>query len=87
MKKLEPHLAPTTESAQTPPDPARHELKRELAAERGRSLGILFRPRRAAVEPSGAVLRLALERRGAAVRVTLLKGRGARGVVELDPQA
>lgn len=64
------------------------EIRRlQLAAERGRSLGILFRPRRAATEPSAAVLRLALERRGAAVRVTLLKGRGARGVVELDPQA
>jgi hypothetical protein len=32
------------------------------------------------------VLRLALERRGARVRVTLLKGRGARGVVEINPQ-
>ena len=64
------------------------EIRRlQLAAERGRSLGVLFRPRRAADEPSGAVLRLALERRGAAVRITLLKGRGARGVVELDPQA
>jgi len=64
------------------------EIRRlQLAAERGRSLGVLFRPRRAANEPSGAVLRLALERRGAAVRITLLKGRGARGVVELDPQA
>jgi len=64
------------------------EIRRlQLAAERGRSLGVLFRPRRAAKEPSGAVLRLALERRGAAVRITLLKGRGARGVVELDPQA
>ena len=63
------------------------EIRRlQLAAERGRSLGVLFRPRRAANEPSGAVLRLALERRGAAVRITLLKGRGARGVVELDPQ-
>jgi cell division inhibitor SulA/protein ImuA len=64
------------------------EIRRlQLAAERGRSLGVLFRPRRAAKEPSGAVLRLALERRGVAVRITLLKGRGARGVVELDPQA
>lgn len=63
------------------------EIRRlQLAAERGRSLGVLFRPRRAANEPSAAVLRLALERRGTAVRITLLKGRGARGVVELDPQ-
>ena len=64
------------------------EIRRlQLAAERGRSLGVLFRPRRAARESSAAVLRLALERRGAAMRVTLLKGRGARGVVELHCEA
>src|SRR5579864_6100570 len=67
--------------------PRPREVRRlQLAAERGRSLGVLFRPPRAAREPSAAVLRLALERRGAGVRVTLLKGRGARGVVEINPQ-
>jgi protein ImuA len=67
--------------------PRPREIRRlQLAAERGRSLGVLFRPPRAAREPSAAVLRLALERRGAGVRVTLLKGRGARGVVEINPQ-
>jgi cell division inhibitor SulA/protein ImuA len=67
--------------------PRPREIRRlQLAAERGRSLGVLFRPQRAAREPSAAVLRLALERRGAGMRVTMLKGRGARGVVEIDPQ-
>ena len=50
----------------------------QLAAERGRTLGVLFRPRRAAQEASTAVLRLGLEPRGAGVRITLLKGRSAR---------
>jgi cell division inhibitor SulA/protein ImuA len=49
----------------------------QLAAERGRTLGVLFRPRRAARETSSAVLRLSLEPAAAGVRITLLKGRGA----------
>ena len=56
----------------------------QLAAERGRTLGVLFRPRRAAHQSSAAVLRLSVEARASGVRVTLLKGRGARGVVELE---
>jgi hypothetical protein len=57
----------------------------QLAAERGRTLGVLFRPRRAARESCAAALRLSVEAHAAALRVTLLKGRGARGVVELTP--
>jgi cell division inhibitor SulA/protein ImuA len=56
-----------------------HEIRRlQLAAERGRTLGILFRPRRAASESSTAVLRLGLEPLRTGVRVTLLKGRSTR---------
>ncbi|HKD54326.1 MAG TPA: hypothetical protein VKB72_08880 [Steroidobacteraceae bacterium] len=52
------------------------EIRRlQLAAERGRTLGVLFRPRRAACESSPAVLRLGLEPLCTGVRVTLLKGR------------
>src|ERR1700732_2820600 len=65
--------------------PKAREIRRlQLAAERGRTLGVLFRPRRAARETSPAVLRLALEPLAAGVRITLLKGRGAwRGVLDL----
>jgi protein ImuA len=68
---------------------ARRSLPREtrrlqLAAERGRTLGVLFRPRGAARQASAAVLRLGLEPTGAGVRVTLLKGRSTRrGAIEL----
>jgi hypothetical protein len=55
------------------------ELRRlQLAAECGRTLGVLFRPRRFARETSAAVLRLALEPRDAGLRITLLKGPGTR---------
>jgi hypothetical protein len=50
----------------------------QLAAERGRTLGVLFRPRRAAREASGAVLRLSVEPLAVGVRLTILKGRSAR---------
>lgn len=57
----------------------------QLAAERGRTLGALFRPLRAACEPSGAVLRLAIEPTAQGGRVTLLKSRGGlRGAVDLS---
>ncbi len=56
----------------------------QLAAERGRTLGVLFRPRRAAREGSAAVLRLSLEPLAAGVRLTLIKGRSPhRGVLDL----
>lgn len=66
--------------------PKPRELRRlQLAAERGRTLGVLFRPRRAARETSPAVLRLGLTPLAAGVRVTLLKGRGAvRSTIELS---
>ena len=64
--------------------PQPRDIRRlQLAAERGRTLGVLFRPRRAARESSAAALRVGVEACGHGVRVTLLKGRGARGVVEL----
>ena len=50
----------------------------QLAAERGRSLGVLFRPRRVSREASAAVLRLSVEPLTAGVRLTILKGRSAR---------
>jgi cell division inhibitor SulA/protein ImuA len=49
----------------------------QLAAERGRTLGVLFRPRRAAREASAAVLRLSVEPLAAGVRLAILKGRCA----------
>jgi hypothetical protein len=65
--------------------PKPRELRRlQLAAERGRTLGVLFRPRSAAREASPAVLRLGLTPLAGGVRVTLLKSRGAdRGTLEL----
>lgn len=50
-----------------------------LAAERGRALGVLLRPGHLCREPSGAMLRLALEpsaERPGTGRVTILKSRG-----------
>jgi cell division inhibitor SulA/protein ImuA len=56
-----------------------------LAAQRGKTLGVLFRPLRAAEESSAAILRLTLEACPAGARVTLLKSRGgARGPVEIS---
>jgi len=65
--------------------PQPRELRRlQLAAERGHTLGVLFRPRRALRQPSAAVLRLGLEPAGDGVRVTLLKGRSTRrGAIDL----
>lgn len=61
------------------------ELRRlKLAAERGAALGVLIRPHCAAVEPSAAVLRMAIERTATHLRLRLLKGRGLSPcVVEL----
>ncbi len=56
-----------------------------LAAERGDTLGVLFRPREAARDSSPAVLRVAVEPAAPGARVTLLKSRGgARGSIELS---
>ncbi|MBV8495173.1 MAG: translesion DNA synthesis-associated protein ImuA [Gammaproteobacteria bacterium] len=66
--------------------PKPRDIRRlQLAAERGRTLGVLFRPRRAAREASAAVLRLGLEVAGNGVRVTLVKSRSARrGTLDLS---
>lgn len=65
---------------------ASRSLRRlQLATERGRTLGVLFRALRSAREASPAMLRLAVEPLHEGVRVTLLKSRGgARGVIELS---
>jgi protein ImuA len=67
-------------------DPRSREIRRlQLAAERGKTLGVLFRPQRAARQSSPAVLRMAVESRPTGVRLTLLKSRGgARGSVEVE---
>ena len=73
---------------------ARAIRRLQLAAERGKSLGVLFRPLRAARESSAAVLRVVVEpvangklADGAVsdgARITLLKSRGgARGSIDL----
>ena len=55
-----------------------------LAAERGDTLGVLFRPREAERDSSPAVLRIVVEPTSLGARVTLLKSRGgARGAIEL----
>jgi hypothetical protein len=55
-----------------------------LAAERGATLGVLFRPWAAARYSSPAALRIAVEPAARGARVTLLKSRGgARGAIEL----
>ena len=59
--------------------PKPRDIRRlQLAAERGRALGVLFRPRRAARESSAAMLRLSVEPLSAGIRLTILKGRTAR---------
>jgi hypothetical protein len=66
--------------------PGAREVRRlQLAAERGKTLGVLFRPQRAARESSPAILRLSVEPVGSrGVRLTLLKSRGGgRGSIEL----
>jgi hypothetical protein len=66
---------------------ARDIRRLQLAAERGRTLGILFRSRRAAREPSPAALRLIVEPSKAVggVRVSLLKSRGGiPGPIEIE---
>jgi len=63
---------------------ARAIRRLQLAAERGRALGVLFRSRQAARESSHALLRMSLEPAAHGVRVTLLKSRGGRrGSIEL----
>lgn len=65
--------------------PRARDLRRlQLAAERGRTLGVLFRTLRASRESSPAVLRLMLEPAEQGARITLLKSRGGRrGSIEV----
>ena len=68
--------------------PRPKEIRRlQLAAERGRTLGVLFRPQEAARESSYAALRMTINPCAHGVRVTLLKSKGGvRGSVELTLQ-
>lgn len=55
-----------------------------LAAQRGGTLGVVFRPSQAAQEASPAVLRMAVAPLAGGARVRLLKSRGgARGAIDL----
>ncbi len=67
--------------------PRPREIRRlQLAAERGKTLGVLFRPRRAVRESSPAMLRVAVEPAAHGTRLPFLKSRGgARGSIELAP--
>ena len=69
--------------------PRAKEIRRlQLAAERGRTLGVLFRPLQAARQSSHAVVRMAIEPATRGIRLTVLKSRGGvRGSLELDWQA
>jgi protein ImuA len=66
--------------------PRAKQIRRlQLAAERGRALGVLFRPLRAARESSHAALRLAIEPSTYGVRINLFKSKGGvRGSVDLE---
>jgi hypothetical protein len=66
--------------------PRAKDIRRlQLAAERGRTLGILFRTMSAARESSAAILRLVLQPAEQGVRITLLKSRGGRrGSLEIS---
>lgn len=66
--------------------PRAKEIRRlQLAAERGRALGVLFRPMQSRRESSHAAMRLAIEPAAHGVRLTLLKSKGGvRGSIELD---
>ena len=64
---------------------ARAIRRLQLAAERGKTLGVLFRPQRAASESSAAVLRICVEPKPGGARITLLKSRGGvRGSIEIE---
>jgi hypothetical protein len=64
------------------------EIRRlHLAAEKGRALGVLFRPRKAEAESSAAMLRMVVEPAEQGARVTLLKSRGGhRGSIDIGFQ-
>jgi cell division inhibitor SulA/protein ImuA len=66
--------------------PGSKQIRRlQLAAERGRTLGVLFRPQLCARESSHAALRLAIEPAASGVRITVLKSKGGvRGSLQLS---
>ncbi len=65
--------------------PPRQLRRLHLAAQRGGTLGVLFRPSRAAREASPAVLRVGVEPLPGGARVRLLKSQGgARGAIDLE---
>lgn len=70
--------------AWAPRAPSRDIRRLQLAAEKGRALGVLFRPVAVAKESSNAVLRVIVEPTDQGARLTLLKSRGGhRGSVDL----
>jgi hypothetical protein len=70
--------------AWAPRAPSRDIRRLQLAAEKGRALGVLFRPVAVATESSNAVLRVIVEPTEQGARITLLKSRGGhRGSVDL----
>src|SRR4051812_21399817 len=70
--------------AWAPRAPSRDIRRLQLAAEKGRALGVLFRPVAVAKESSNAVLRVIVEPTEQGARVSLLKSRGGhRGSIDL----
>jgi cell division inhibitor SulA len=66
---------------------ARDIRRLHLAAEKGRALGVLFRPRKVEDESSAAMLRMVVEPAEQGARVTLLKSRGGhRGSIDIGFQ-
>jgi hypothetical protein len=64
---------------------ARDLRRLQLAAGKGRALGVLFRPLSVAQESSSAVLRISMEPLEQGTRITLLKSRGGyRGGIDLQ---
>jgi hypothetical protein len=71
--------------AWAPHAPSRDIRRLQLAAEKGRTLGVLFRPLAVAKESSNAMLRVIVEPTEKGARITLLKSRGGhRGSVDLS---
>jgi hypothetical protein len=58
----------------------------QLAAEQARCLAVLFRPVKAAEQPSPAVLRIELQASRAGLQVRILKSRGGRSVCVTLPR-
>lgn len=70
--------------AWAPRAPSRDIRRLQLAAEKGRALGVLFRPLAVAKESSNAMLRAIVEPTEQGACITLLKSRGGhRGTVDL----